>query len=338
MQTIQDLGGRVPDNDNDEKEDVSMEETNDDKNNKDTADMPPVYESGEDYDTASDAKQQAADCKAAGDWEGALTQYTRAILAAPPSALLYANRAAALLALERYEAAVRDCDLALAQNPDSAKALRVRGKAHKAQGRYAQALADLSASQQIDFDEGTVEDLKFLSELHVQEEKAEAEKRNQEMERLRKRAEEIKKAQEEAKKENQQQQKSRAKAPGGGGGFPGAGMPGMPGMPGGGGLPPGMADIMSDPEILAGMQNPKVMAAFQELMSGPGGPMGILQNPAKMQQLMTDPEVGPFLQKVMSKMGGAMPGAAGGAGNGMPGGPADDGDDIPDMPDISEMD
>eukprot|EP00977_Amphora_coffeiformis_P018184 scaffold6271_cov171-Amphora_coffeaeformis.AAC.10 len=288
-------------------------------------DFPPVYESGEDYDKAGDAKQQAADLKASGDWEGALAKYTEAVLAAPPSALLYANRAYALLQLGRHSAAERDCDLALKENPDSAKALRMRGKARKELGKYELALKDLAASQQIDFDEGTVEDLKFLTEKHLETEKADAEKRKQEKERLRKRAEEIKKAKEEAKREAKQA-KSRGQA---------AGMGGMPG-----GMPPGMADMMNDPEFLAGMQNPKIQAAFQELMSGPGGPMGLMQNPAKLQELMADPEVGPFLQKLMGKFGGmggagGMPGSPGG---GPPSGGNDDGDDIPDMPDISEVD
>ena len=61
---------------------------------------------------------------------------------------------------------------------------------------------------------------------------------------------------------------------------------------------------MSDPEIAAGLKNPKVMAAFQELMSGPGGPMGAMSNPAKLQEMMADPEIGPFMQKLMGKMMG----------------------------------
>jgi len=102
--------------------------------------FPPVYESGEDFDKAGDAKQQAADYKATGDWEKALEKYTEAVLAAPPSALLYANRATALLKLGRNRAAERDCNLALKENPDSAKALRVRGKVRKALGMFELAL------------------------------------------------------------------------------------------------------------------------------------------------------------------------------------------------------
>lgn len=43
------------------------------------------------------------------------------------------------------------------------------------------------------------------------------------------------------------------------------------------------------------MQNPKVMQAFQDLMSGPGGPMGLMSNPAKLQEIMADPEVREFV-------------------------------------------
>lgn len=118
----------------------------------------------------------------------------------------------------------------------------MRGKARKDLGKYELALKDLSASQTIDFDEGTVQDLKFLAEKHLEMEKATALERVKEEEKLRKRAGGIKKTQEEAKRE-------AAKASRGGGGGMG-GMGGMPGMPGGG----GMADMMNDPELIAAMQ------------------------------------------------------------------------------------
>merc|ERR1712194_766818 len=118
---------------------------------------------------------------------------------------------------------------------------------------------------------------------------------------------------------------------------------GMPGM--GGGMEGMMAGMMSDPEIKEGFKNPKVMKAFQELMSGPGGVAGIMSNPAKLQEMMADPEVGPFMQKMMGKimgggmggMGGGMPGGMGGMGGGMPGGMGGGfgggGGDIPDLDD-----
>lgn len=241
-----------------------------------------------------------------------MEKYTAAVLAARPSALLYANRANVLLHLNRPLAAERDCNLALEENPDSAKALRTRGKARKALGKWENALHDLSAAQQIDFDEDTVQDLKEATDKHVEQERAEAAERIEEEEHLRKKAEEIKKARREA------MEKEAANA---------RGMDGIPRMPADAeGL---MGEFMSDPEIVAALQNPKVQTAFQELMSGPGGPMGLLSNPTKLQELMGDPEVGPILQKLVSKMG---------AMGGMPGGATADAaakdDEIPDMDDL----
>ncbi|KAI2494792.1 hypothetical protein MHU86_19743 [Fragilaria crotonensis] len=288
----------------------------------DSPDMPPLYESGEDYDTQSNLKMEAADLVSEGKLAEALEKYTGAVLAAPASALLYANRATVLLKLQQYAAAVRDCDEALRQNPDSAKALRVRGKARKALGQWEAALQDLSQAQQIDFDEGTVDDLKECSEKHVEAEKARASSKVEEEEKMRKRAEEIRRAREE------QANEAKAAAREMPGGMPG----GMGGMPGGmGGMPPGfMESLLSDPELAASMQNPKVIAAFSELMSGPGGPMGLMSNPAKLQELMADPEVGPVLQKLMSKFGGM--------GAGMPGGMGGATADVDDLVDLPEMD
>lgn len=325
------------------EKDIPMDAADDEATNGEPP-FPPLYQSGEDFDKAGDLKQEAAELVSNGDYEAALEKYTEAILAAPPSALLYANRATALLKLGRPKAAERDCDCALNENPDSAKALRVRGKARKELGKWEEALKDLSASQQIDFDEGTVEVLKFLSEKRIEAELAEAEVRNKEKDRLRKRAEEIKKAQEDAKKNNRgfgdyddddddDDEMPDLEATGG---MPAGGMPGgMGGMPGMEGM---MGALMSDPELMAEMQNPKVQQAFQELMSGPGGPMGLLTNPAKLQELMADPEVGPVIQKLMSKLGGGfMPGA--GAAGGMPttteGG---NDDDIPNLDDLNDGD
>jgi hypothetical protein len=69
--------------------------------------------------------------------------------------------------------------------------------------------------------------------------------------------------------------------------------------------------------------------------------MGLMSNPAKLQELMSDPDVGPVLSKLMSKFsgggmgGGGMPGMGGFPGAAR-GGAADD-DDM-DMPDLEEMD
>ena len=315
---------------------------------------PPQYDTSsgkEDFDAVADAKQQAADAKAAGNWEQALEYYNKAVVAAPPSALLYANRAIALEKLGHYRAAEKDCNLALESNPDSAKALKVRGKLrYKHLEDWHGALSDLNQAQTIDFDPDVADMLKELTKLRVEEEKKDAQKRIEEEEKLKKRAEEIKKAKEEA----EQEARSAAAAGAAGGGMPGGmgGMPGgMGGMPGGmggmPGMPAGMGGIaemlQNDPELQEAMKNPKVIAAFSELMSGPGGPMGLMSNPGKLQSLMSDPEVGPVLQKIMSKMmgGGGMGGMPGMGGmGGMPdmGGGSKGDEDIPDLGDLPDLD
>jgi hypothetical protein len=94
---------------------------------------------------------------------------------------------------------------------------------------------------------------------------------------------------------------------------------------------------------MAALQQPKVMAAFTELMSGGAG--GLMSNPAKMQELMSDPEVGPVLAKLMGKFGGAggmggmggMPGGMPGGMGGMAGDDDDSDGDLPDLEDIPDL-
>ena len=192
--------------------------------------FPPLYESGEDFDKATEHKMQASDLKMEGKLEEALQEYTLAIQAAQPSALLYANRATILFKLQKYKAAERDCSEALKENPDSAKALRVRGLARKEMGLYEEARHDLSESQTIDFDENTIEALKEVTQKVLEIEKEKVHEKLEKEAKLRKRAEEIKKAQEEAKRES-------ARASSSGTGSRSGGMGGnMPGMGGAGGM------------------------------------------------------------------------------------------------------
>ena len=311
-------------------------EVKDNGKENDEEQFPPIYNPNdrkEDFEAAGSYKQEAADLLASGNIDGALEKYTAAVLAAPPSALLYANRATVLYKLQRYRAAERDCNEALKENPDSAKALRTRGKARKELMMWEDALSDLSASQQIDFDENTVADLKILTEKRLEHEKEAASERIKLEERLRKKSEDIKKAKEEEMREAAEAasaQRSASMPAGGMPGMPGGGMPSMPGggMPGMEGM---MGAFLSDPELMAAMQNPKVQVAFQELMSGPGGPMGLMSNPAKLQEMMSDPEVGPVMQKLMAKFG---VGGMGGAGTSMPTSNTDDDDGIPNLDDF----
>ena len=85
------------------------------------------------------------------------------------------------------------------------------------------------------------------------------------------------------------------------GGFPG-GMPGyfpgeMPGM--GGGMPgmpgkPRLNEILSDSEVLAAVQDPEVMVAFQD----------VTQNPANTSKYQSNPKVRNLISKLLAKFGG----------------------------------
>eukprot|EP00934_Nitzschia_sp_Nitz4_P002280 Nitzschia sp. Nitz4//scaffold21_size171442//50469//51687//NITZ4_002154-RA/size171442-processed-gene-0.155-mRNA-1//-1//CDS//3329542390//2280//frame0 len=344
---ISELGGSFDEPmDAEEAQEESSPSSSDDEA---APDYKPKADTDADVDAAMNFKQQATDAKEMGKFEDALEYYTKAVMAAEPtSALLYVNRALCLEKLGRISAAVVDCNRALKLNPDSAKALKTRGKLRyqlvqasttseeAKKEAWHGALSDLSQAQSIDFDPSVAEMLKELTELRKQEEQEQAKERLAKEEKLRKQAEEIKKA-----REAQQAEEAAARAAAGGG-MPGGmgGMGGMPGM-GGAGMPPGMdpsmmTGLMSDPELQEAMKNPKVVAAFSELMSGPGGPMGLMSNPAKLQELMADPDVGPVLQKLMGKfMGGGMP-AGGASPFGAPGGST--GDDIPDLGDMPDLD
>lgn len=67
-----------------------------------------------------EAKMAAAEAAGNGDFEAAVTGYSKALVAAP-SALTYAKRAEALLKTGHPSAAAADCTKALELNPDSAK-------------------------------------------------------------------------------------------------------------------------------------------------------------------------------------------------------------------------
>ena len=286
-----------------------------------------------DWSIAS-TKKSAAQAAAPAE---ALDLYTEALQAEAATACLsattLAKRAEVLLKLERPAAAINDCDAALKLNPDSCRALKTRGKVRAALGEFVEANLDLSKAQSIDFDP----DLASLC-AEVKAKAAETSAKQREKERAAE-LEKKKKAAAERHRRAQEAQARSAPPP------PSGGMPGMGGgMPAG--VPPGMAGMaqgmMNDPDVMAAMSNPKVMAAFQEMMAG-GAP-----NPAKMMQYMQDPDVGPVLQKMMGKFGGGMggmPGMPGGMG-GMGGGGFDAGapdieevgEDLPDLEEVDEVD
>nr|CEL67462.1 TPA: Cs1 protein, related [Neospora caninum Liverpool] len=78
----------------------------------------------------------------------------------------------------------------------------------------------------------------------------------------------------------------------------GCGAPGMPSdsMPGGAG---NLFGALNDPELKKLFENPKMMAAFQDIMS----------NPSSISKYASDPEVMAALGSLTSKFGGGMPAA-----------------------------
>lgn len=291
---------------------------------------------GEDWDGSANAKEQANDAKAAGNYDLAITKFTEAMAKGQVSALTLATRAECLLKMKKPCAAISDCTAALTINPDSAKALRCRGKAYRFLGKWDEANLDLASAQRIDYDP-ELQDLQKLVSNKVAglEAKRTANRLRQEKkqrEKLLARKAEVERAREEARQQAEQEKNDSF-----GGGMGGAMPGGMPGM-GGGGMPGGMEAmlkqmLMSDPELAKGMQNPKIMRAFSAMMGGGGGGAA---------DAMKDPEVMAFMNKVQTKLGPMMGGMGGmGGGRATPSSsssymPAED--DLDDMPDLEEVD
>lgn len=120
--------------------------------------------SDEQLDMQGSAKQAAAEALEDGNLDTALEKYTEAIKIGNPTAMLYAKRAGVLLLLKRPCACIEDCNAAIAINPDSAKAFRLRGKAHRLLGHWEDAHKDLSFAQKVDYDDDVVDMQKFVSE------------------------------------------------------------------------------------------------------------------------------------------------------------------------------
>ena len=99
---------------------------------------------------------------------------------------------------------------------------------------------------------------------------------------------------------------------------------GMPNIP-----PELLSKLMSDPELMAAMQNPRVMAALQECMG----------NPAAFAKYQSDPEIQNLITKLSGLMGGGVGGMGGFGGGGGPSGPSSAGfEDVTDVPSASVED
>ena len=272
----------------------------------------------EDRDAANSIKGQAMAAQGAGNTAEALRLFSDAIQRCPRMAILYASRASLLLAMRRPNAAIRDCDVAVRLNPDSAKAYKVRGKAYRYLGMYEKAKKDLQYGNKLDFDDSTFAVQKFVEgrlkakedlamKQAARERQREEERREKEREEIRRRREEAaRKYAEEQKRRDDEEEEAHCGCGGGCDGCPGGNCGGCGGGAGMGGLPA----FLNDPEIIAALQDPVV---GQKLMEA-------LQNPAKLGEAMKDPKLAKIIQKIAANaQGGARTGCGAGMG-GMPGG------------------
>ncbi|XP_069823457.1 hsc70-interacting protein [Dendropsophus ebraccatus] len=273
-------------------------------------------------DQANEKKMEAINALGDGELQKAIDLLTEAIKLNPRLAILYAKRASVYVKLQKPNAAIRDCDKAIAINPDSAQPYKWRGKAHRLLGHWEDAAHDLAMACKLDYDEDASAMLKevqpraqkIIEHKRKYERKRQEKEINERKERLRKAKEEHEKAQ----REEEERQQAGAQFGGFPGGFPGGmpgmaggfpgGMPGgfpggMPGMAGGfpGGMPgmagmPGVSEILSDPEVLTAMQDPELMAAFQD----------VAQNPANISKYQNNPKMMSLISKLSSKFGGGV--------------------------------
>ncbi|CAD2213418.1 suppressor of tumorigenicity protein 13 [Angomonas deanei] len=228
-------------------------------------------------------KGEAADLAADNKYEEAVAKMGEALKLNPGNAMYWGLRSLYFLKLNRPRAALTSANRALEINPQNVRALRVRGTVNRHLGRWKEALKDLSDAQAIDYDDAINEIMRFVQERLTARHQRDLQKQTRlEEEAARRRQEEL-----------HQRQSAQASAP------PTGAAPG--GMPGG--IPPQMASMFQDPEILTAMQDPEVAAKLSQAMS----------NPMMLMELSNDPKVGPILEKMMSKMmgGGGMPGMGG---------------------------
>lgn len=88
-----------------------------------------------------------------GRWDDPIWAELTSRLQSCPSALAYARRAAHLSSLGAFESALEDCERAIALNPDSANAHRMRGIVSCELGHWEVADASFNLAQSVDYDE-----------------------------------------------------------------------------------------------------------------------------------------------------------------------------------------
>jgi len=105
-------------------------------------------------------KQEGVELLEDEKFEEALGKFSDAIAVGCASALLYSRRAAVLVKLGRPNAVINDCTAALAVNPDSAKAFKMRARANVKLEKWEEAHKDFQTGLNIDFDDQTEDEAK----------------------------------------------------------------------------------------------------------------------------------------------------------------------------------
>ncbi|XP_018617097.1 hsc70-interacting protein-like [Scleropages formosus] len=243
-------------------------------------------------DKANEKKMEAIVALGEGELDKALALFTEAIKLNPRLAILFAKRASVYIQMQKPNAAIRDCNRAIAINPDSAQPYKWRGKAHRLLGHWEEASKDLAMACKLDYDEDTSAILKEVQPKanKIIEHRRKYERKREERE-IREKKERVKKAREEHERARQEEE-ARQQARGAHGGFPG----GAGAFPGGAppfGMP-GLGDLFNDPEVLTALKDPEVMAAFQD----------VAQNPANIAKYQNNPKIMALINQLSAKFGG----------------------------------
>uniref|UniRef100_A0A8C9SUZ9 ST13 Hsp70 interacting protein n=1 Tax=Scleropages formosus TaxID=113540 RepID=A0A8C9SUZ9_SCLFO len=241
-------------------------------------------------DKANEKKMEAIVALGEGELDKALALFTEAIKLNPRLAILFAKRASVYIQMQKPNAAIRDCNRAIAINPDSAQPYKWRGKAHRLLGHWEEASKDLAMACKLDYDEDTSAILKEVQPKanKIIEHRRKYERKREERE-IREKKERVKKAREEHERARQEEE-ARQQARGAHGGFPAGAFPG--------GAPPfgmpGLGDLFNDPEVLTALKDPEVMAAFQD----------VAQNPANIAKYQNNPKIMALINQLSAKFGG----------------------------------
>jgi len=123
-------------------------------------------------------KNEGVELMGSDDYPGAVTKLTEALKFCAHKAPFWAFRAAAYLKWKKPLCAIKDATVALKFNPENAKALRTRGQANRYLGNYEQANLDLNAANRVDYDDLTLEMIKFVDARAA---KIQAKKRREDM-------------------------------------------------------------------------------------------------------------------------------------------------------------